>query len=65
MPPTQDRLDAADSIFFAQELEKVKARVWERKYPELTGLTLVPLSTEVDAGAETIVWRELDSVGVA
>ncbi len=65
MPSTTDRLDAADSLFFERELEALKARVWERKYPELSGLTLFPLGTGIPAGAETINWRELDGVGLA
>lgn len=65
MPQSQQKMDAADSIFFARELEALKARVWERKYPPFSAFDLFPLSTEIDAGAETIVWQEMDRVGIA
>jgi hypothetical protein len=58
-------MDAADSAFFARELEQIKARVWERQYPPYSAWDLFPLSTEIDPGAETIVWQEMDRVGVA
>lgn len=65
MPKSQQKQDAVDSAFFARELEHVKARVWERQYPPFSAWELFPLSTEVDPGAETIVWQEMDRIGLA
>lgn len=61
----ETRLDAADSIFLSRELESIKARVWERKRPPFGAFQLFPQSYEADPGAETIVWRQTDQVGVA
>lgn len=65
MPESAARADAQDSLFFERELEHVKAKVWEVDRPPFSAFDLFPLSTEVDEGAEVIVWRELDKVGVA
>jgi hypothetical protein len=65
MPQSQKKADAADSDFFARELEHIKAKVWERQYPEFSAWRLIPLSTEADEGDDTIVWQETDRVGVA
>lgn len=65
MPRSTQKEDAADSAFFARELEHVKTRVWEHQYPPRSSFELFPLSTEVDPGAEVIVWQEMDRVGVA
>ncbi len=65
MPESQTKMDAADSAFFARELEYLKSRVWERQYPPYSAWDLFPLSTEVDPGAEVIIWREMDRIGLA
>ncbi len=59
------RLDANESIFFAQELEYVKARTYDVKYPELTAIRNIPVSTEAGPGAETIKYYQYDAVGFA
>lgn len=53
------------SVFFARELDYVKAQTYDIEYPELTALKLFPLSSEVDAGAETITYYSYDKVGQA
>lgn len=58
--------DAEDaSIFFARELDYVKSQSYDVEYPEFTGLTLFPMSSEVDPGAETITYYSYDKVGLA
>lgn len=61
----ETRLDAADSVFLDRELQSIKARVWARKRPPFGAFALFPQSYEADPGAETIVWRQTDQVGVA
>jgi hypothetical protein len=58
-------LDAAESVFFARELEHVKAKVFEIQYPELKAEQFVPVSYEAGPGAETITYTEYDEVGQA
>lgn len=53
------------SIFAARELDYVKAQVYERKFPEMMGLTLVPTSSDAPEWAETITYTYYDEVGMA
>jgi hypothetical protein len=59
--------DSADeaSVFFARELDHVKAQSYDVEYPELTALSLFPQSSEADAGAETITYYTYDKTGLA
>ena len=52
------RFDSAEdaSVFFARELDHVKAQSYDVEYPELTALHLFPQSSEADPGAETITY---------
>lgn len=49
------RFDSAEdaSMFFARELDHVKAQSYDVQYPEFTALNLFPISSEADPGAET------------
>lgn len=53
------------SVFFARELDYVKAQSYDVEYPELTALSLFPASSEADEGAETITYYTYDKTGVA
>jgi len=55
----------AASVFFARELDYVKSQSYDVEYPEFTALTLFPMSSEVDPGAETITYYSYDKVGMA
>lgn len=58
--------DAEDaSVFFARELDYVKSQSYDVEYPEFTALKLFPMSSEVDAGAETVTYYSYDKVGLA
>lgn len=63
--PQITHLDSADSIFFARELEHVKAKSYDVKYPKLILEELVPVSHEVDPGAETVTFTTYDITGSA
>jgi len=61
------RLDAAESIFFERELTKVKAKSFDIKYPKLklaSGL-LVPISNDAGEGAENIAYQQFDQFGIS
>jgi hypothetical protein len=58
-------LDANESIFFNQELEKVLARMFEVDYPELRARRFLPVSGEAGPAAETITYYQFDKVGMA
>ncbi|MGL5719779.1 MAG: major capsid family protein, partial [Alphaproteobacteria bacterium] len=59
-------LDAAQTAFFARQLEHIKAENLEVQYPLLKGRMLVPMSKEqVPAYAETFTTYVYDRVGFA
>lgn len=58
-------LDANESIFFARELEAVKAKSYDVQYAELKARKLIPVSFEAGPGAETIKYEQYDQVGMA
>jgi len=62
-----NRFDSADdaSVFFARELDHIKAQSYDVEYPELTALNLFPISSEADPGAETITYYTYDKSGLA
>jgi len=57
--------DANESIFFARELEHIKSKTYDIKFPELKARLLFPLDFEANAGAETITYEQYDQVGMA
>jgi len=59
------RLDANEGIFFARELEYIKAQSYDVQYPELTATRIIPFSSEAGSGAETITYQQYEEVGQA
>ena len=61
------RFDSVEeaSVFFARELDHIKAQSYDVEYPELTALSLFPVSSEADPGAETITYYTYDKSGLA
>jgi hypothetical protein len=57
--------DANEGIFFAQELESVKARTYDVNYPELTATMVMPVDSSAGSGAETIAYYQYDATGQA
>lgn len=53
------------SLFFARQLDYVKATVYARKFPAMNADTLVPDSTDMPEWAETITTYSYDQVGMA
>lgn len=59
------RFDANESVFFARQLEYVKAQTYDIKRVALSALTIMPVSTAIPEGATTHTYRQFDSVGMA
>jgi len=59
------RNDGAETAFFLRELEFIKARTFDKKYPELKARQIFPVSFEAGPGAETITYRQFSQVGLA
>lgn len=57
-------LDANESAFFARELEYVKTKTYDKKYPALKATKLIPVSGDAGPGAETITYQQFDQVGI-
>lgn len=53
------------SVFFARELDYIKSQSYDVEYPELTALSLFPMSNEVDPGAESTTYYSYDKTGLA
>lgn len=58
-------LDEGESIFFARELEHVKSKTYDIKFPFLKARLIFPLDFSTNAGAETITYEQYDQVGMA
>lgn len=61
------RLDSAEdaAVFFARELDYVKAHSYDRLYPEMTALSIFPQTSEVPEGAESVTWYSYERTGLA
>lgn len=53
------------SLYFARELDYVKAKTYDRVYPELTALQMFPVTHEVPEGAETVTYYGYEKRGLA
>jgi len=60
-----DQLDAAENVFFSRALEMIKARTYNRKYPNLRAKDFIPLDPEIDNAVETIRLRSYTQFGIA
>lgn len=58
-------LDDSQTLFFEKELDYMLAKSYDIVYPELMYDKVLPISSEVPAGAETITYRQYDMVGHA
>ena len=58
-------LDANEQIFFERELEHVKSKTYDILREELQARTLIPVSYDAGAGAETITYHQHDQTGIA
>jgi hypothetical protein len=56
-------LDANESIFFARELEYIKKKTYDIRYPVYKAKSMIPVSGEAGSGAESITYQSFDRVG--
>ena len=61
------RFDSAEdaSVFFARELDHVKAKSYDVQYPQFSALSKFPQTHEADSGADTITFYTYDKQGLA
>ena len=58
-------LDANESVMFARDLEYIKKKTYDTRFPELSATQHIPVSFEAGPGAETITWRSFTELGMA
>jgi hypothetical protein len=58
-------MDAEDGLFFARELEHVKAKTYDKKYGDIEFREVMPISHECPEGATSITVRSYDRTGIA
>jgi hypothetical protein len=58
-------LDATGAVFFARQLEYVKAKAYDVKYQELGWTKMFPVSQEAPVGVTSITYRTYDQSGRA
>lgn len=58
-------LDSAQNAFVERQLEAVEAEVYRQPYPEFKARSIIPVTHKVPAGAETLVYKTYDRVGLA
>jgi len=63
--PTNLRLDAGESIFFARELEAIDKQVYETIYPENKARSLIPTQQGIPDWAKVYTWRLFSKFGAA
>lgn len=63
----QMNFDSAEDagVFFAQELDIVKSKTYDKVYPEMTALATFPITHELPEGAETFTYYSYEKTGMA
>jgi len=59
------RFDANEAAFFARELEALKAKTFDIRYPNLRARDFVPVDGSAGAGATSVTYHQMDRVGRA
>lgn len=64
---SETHFDSAEdaSVFFARELDHVKAKSYDKLYPELSSFALFPHTSEADPGDETVTYYSYSRTGMA
>lgn len=57
------RLDANESAIISNQLEHVKAKIYEAKYPNFKARTLMPVENDTPPGTQTVTFTMMDWVG--
>lgn len=59
------RMDADEAAFFSRELESIKAKTFDIKYPNLRSRDFVPVDGSAGPGATQVTYQQFDRVGRA
>lgn len=58
-------LDAAETIYFSREIEQVRSKTYDVKYPNFKARQLIPVDNSVDPGAVNVSYTQYDLAGQA
>lgn len=58
-------LDAVGSLFLATQLNYIQSQVYKYEYPALEAFNVIPISTDVPAGAEYVTYMAYQATGRA
>lgn len=61
----EQKLDASEMIFFQRQLESVKKKTYDKKYPNLKARSLLSPDFTTHPGAKTITYRSFSNFGIA
>lgn len=61
----ENKLDASELIFFQRQVEQIKQKTYDKKYPTLKARSLISPDFTTHAGAKTITYRQYSQFGVA
>lgn len=61
------RFDSVDdaTVFFARELDYIKAKTYDKVYPEFSAVNHFPITHEIPEGAESMTFYSYDKTGMA
>lgn len=62
---SDQRLDASETAIIARKLEHVKARTYDVRYQTFKARRFIPVATDADPAAETILYLQWDQFGMA
>lgn len=65
MAPQYFHMDAAESAFFARQLEFIYTQTYDIKYADLKARRFIPTSTAANGGATTVTYMQFEEVGRA
>ncbi len=59
------RLDVNEFAFFKRQVEYVKSKTYDAKFPDLKAFELILISTEAPSGTGVITYRQFTGTGFA
>lgn len=59
------RMDTNETAYFARQLESIDKKLYDRRYPEFKGTSIVPIMGGVDEGAEEYTYRSITEYGIS
>lgn len=62
---SSQRMDANETAILTRQLVDIDARAYDQRYPDLKGLALFPVKSDIDVGADSYLYEVRDYAGQA